>query len=170
MPQLLKKISRSTVFGDKADVQRIVLLDQAKDHPLYSVGGRVTQIEKVFSKFRPDADDDFSDGAPRERRAEFKLIGEFQAINQQTGEVFISPICWLPAFAASLIVGRFIEGEALEFALLIGAKYDATVATSYQFTVKPLMEDNADPSMQRIGNLLAKHSAVKALPPSDKKE
>ena len=155
--QFVKKISRGTVFGDKTDVLELVMKNREADNPLYSVGGTVTRIETVKSKFKPDGDDDYSDeGSPKERRTEYKLLGDFEAVNHQTGEVFKSPICWLPAFAAAMIVGKFQEGDSLEFAMLIGAKFNADVATSYEFTVRPLMTEAPTAEQTRIQNLLMK--------------
>jgi len=154
--QFVKKISRGTVFGDKADVLELVLKDREKDWPLYSIGGEVTKIEAVKSKFKQDTEDDPEEPASRDRRIEYKLLGDFKAINQQTGEMFASPICWLPAFAAAMIVGKFREGDIFEFALLIGAKFSETVATSYEFTIRSLMAEQPTPEMQRIENLMMK--------------
>lgn len=163
MGQLVKKISRATVFGDKADVQELVLKNRnAETIPLYSVGGICTKIDTIRSKFKPE--DDVEENEEREERKDFKFIGDFVAINAQTGEVFESPVCYLPAFAANMIAGKMRPGDVFEFAFMIGVKFVEASATSYEFTITPMMDMGESEARKRIGALLAKNVKAIAAP------
>ena len=123
--QLLKKIAVRTVFGDKAEILETVLKDKTKAHPLM----RVVGIANGFKEGEGDY------GAWK------GLTGRFEATSAKTGEVFNSPVCFLPEFAIDLISGQFDDvTKAVKFAFDIGAVYAADAATSYEFTVNPLTE------------------------------
>jgi len=132
--QLLKKIAVRTVFGDKAEILETVLSDKTKSHPLMRVVG-------VANGFK-EGEGDY--GAWK------GLTGRFEATSAKTGEVFNSPVCFLPEFAIDLIAGQFTEpGAVVKFALDIGAVYAADAATSYEFTVTPLTE-SADDELKEL--------------------
>ena len=127
--QLLKKIAVRTVFGDKAEILSLVLSDKTKSHPLMRVVG-------VANGFK-EGEGDY--GAWK------GLMGRFEATSAATGQVFNSPVCFLPEFAIDLICGQFRQpGDTVKFALDIGAVYAADAATSYEFTVTPLTESEDD--------------------------
>ncbi len=127
--QLLKKIAVRTVFGDKAEILETVLSDKTRAHPLMRVVG-------IANGFK-EGEGDF--GAWK------GLTGRFEATSAKTGEVYNSPVCFLPEFAIDLIAGQFREpGDVVKFAFDIGAIYAADAATSYEFTVTPLTEASDD--------------------------
>lgn len=136
--RMLKKISRATVFGDKADVQEIVLADREKLHDLYAVEGRATHIERIKGRFK--------DGErSEEERQDWKFIGKFRAVNLVTGELFAAPVCYLPQFAANIVAGEMGgEGDEAIFGFKIAARFAEGSATSYEFEVIPLMETKAE--------------------------
>jgi len=132
--QLLKKIAVRTVFGDKAEILETVLTDKTRSHPLMRVVG-------IANGFKEGAGDY---GAWK------GLTGRFEATSAKTGEVYNSPVCFLPEFAIDLIAGQFREpGDVVKFALDIGAIYSADAATSYEFTVTPLT-DTADDELKEL--------------------
>ena len=108
--QLLRKISRATMIpgGDTA-VLELVMANKEKTVPLYRVGGSCNGSRKGESDY-----------------GEWEcLIGNFQAINLETGEVSRSGQCFLPQFAVDTIVGQFdAEVTAVKFAYDVGVKFD----------------------------------------------
>lgn len=84
-----------------------------------------------------------------------KLIGEFSAINLQTGEQFVAGQCILPNFIADQFAGVLAQHGTAEFALEIGAKSDKSAVTGYTFTVRPLIESKSSNRMQELINTAA---------------
>lgn len=127
--QLLKKISTRTVFGAKADVQKLVLDDQNSNHLLYRVYGEARGFVSGSSKF---ADKDEASGWQA-------LAGEFEAVNRN-GEVFNAAICFLPAYVIGPIVEKLKDDSdaIVTFGFDIYAKYDEKAATSYVYLAEPL--------------------------------
>jgi hypothetical protein len=135
MGQIIRKISTATVYGGRKDVLKKTLTDEAEIHDLYHVYGRARMIERGKSKFDATGDEE-------ERESDWKaFIGQFEAINLDTGEVFNSGKCFLPDFAANLVAGQFTgEVSNVEFAFTVQAKSDDSSATGYVYSVRPLIE------------------------------
>jgi hypothetical protein len=79
-----------------------------------------------------------------------KLMGEYSAINLQTGEQFTAGQCILPNFISDQFAGVLAQHGSAEFALEIGAKADASSVTGYTFTVTPLVESKSSNRMQEL--------------------
>jgi hypothetical protein len=75
-----------------------------------------------------------------------KLMGQFEAVNLETGEVFVSPQCILPEPMNGMVAGQILNAEAgaapvIEFALEIGVEASGKAGgTGYEFTTRPLVE------------------------------
>jgi len=143
----LRKISAKTVWG-KIKAEHI---PEKGSKPLYRVIGQAMGTR--------EGDGDYGDWVA--------LVGNFEAVNLETGEVFDAPQCFLPEPFHSAIVKKVsAEGTiAVDFAFEVGVKApgpDATVR--YEYTCKAL----ADPS--KADPLAALRSRLPALPPPPKKE
>ena len=68
------------------------------------------------------------------------FTGDFRAVNMVTGELFQASSCILPNFIADALSHALGTSQEVEFALMIGAKANATSITGYEYTVKPLVE------------------------------
>lgn len=138
---LVKKISTRTVFGTKADVQKLVLEDQKSNHFLYRVYGEARGFVTGTSKFS-DKDE------PSEWQA---LAGEFEAVNND-GEVFDAAVCFLPAYVIGPIVERLKqEGvENVTFGFDIYAQYDEKAATSYIYLCEPLRRAGEEAAIDKM--------------------
>jgi hypothetical protein len=137
--QLLKVISTKTVFGSKADIQKLVLADEKGNHLLYRVFGEITGFVIGDSKFkRVDAE---TGEATISQWTKF--AGDFCAINAD-GEVFDSAICFLPDYVGGPMVNSLREhgNNSIVFGFDIYAKFNATSATSYEFIAVPLKNSN----------------------------
>lgn len=128
--QLLKKISTRTVYGSKADIQKLVLDDQKSNHLLYRVYGEAKGYVSGTSKF---SDKDEPSGWTA-------IAGEFEAVSAKDGEVFNAAICFLPGYVTGPIVERLKsdDTEGVIFGFDIYAKYDEKAATSYVYLAEPL--------------------------------
>lgn len=127
--QLLKKISIRTVWGDQDEIMQACLANKAATIPLMRVVGIANGTKEGEGAF----------GAWK------GLTGRFEAINAATGEVFRSPVCFLPEFAIDLVTGQFSgDVNSVQFAFDIGAQYSEGAATRYEFTVTPLTETPDD--------------------------
>lgn len=70
-----------------------------------------------------------------------KFIGQFRAVNLETGETFRSATLLLPRFLEEQLMGLLGGGAvAAEFAVRIQAVYDKTSATKYVYVADSLVE------------------------------
>lgn len=149
--QLLKKISVRTVCGDQDEIMQTCLANKAAVTPLMRIVGIANGVKEGEGTF----------GAWK------GLTGRFEAINAETGEVFRSPVCFLPEFAIDLVTGQFSgDVNSVQFAFDIGAQYSEAAATRYEFTVTPLTETPDDDLAQLSFN--AGKAKPLALPPAAK--
>lgn len=80
-----------------------------------------------------------------------KLVGQFTAINQVTGETFTSAQCILPDFVTAPLGSALQSGSSeVQFAVEVIAKHAPTSVTGYQFGVKPLIEAKPSDAMQAL--------------------
>lgn len=158
-PQLLRRIDRNSVIGDKAAVLKMVMQDTNATHHLYRVGGiciGVIRGESAFGEW-------------------IKLAGRFRAINYR-GEEFTSGAAFLPPDLASMIAENMSKGdkEQLQFLFDVFVRYDDKLATSYGYIVEPVREagvaDPLDALFANAGQLSApENKALLEGPKTDKK-
>jgi len=67
-----------------------------------------------------------------------KLVGNFEATNLITGEVFVSANCFLPSVVNDLVAAQVAEGNPVQFAYRIGTKPSES-NVGYEYTVTPLL-------------------------------
>jgi hypothetical protein len=81
------------------------------------------------------------------------LVGRFEAVNTETGEVFQSPQCFLPEPMQSMITVSLEELDddgnrvtnSVQFSIEVGIK-PSDVPIGYEYTTKEIVEaDTADP-------------------------
>lgn len=148
--QLLRKISRATVIGDNTAVMEKCLADKNKIHPLYRVYGFATGTRKDTDIERKETDTRPGFGSWE------CLIGQFEAVNLDTGEVSRSGQCFLPQFAVDMVSGQFGDGvDRVKFGFEIGAKFDATTPTKYTYQVAPLLEVSEDDPLKAIASQIS---------------
>ena len=160
---LLKKISLRTVYGGKTEILEAVMKDRSKKIPLMRVYGEAIGIRTAQSR---EAGDD------GEKIKSTGLVGEIQAVNLATGEAFFSTVCWLPQMAVDLVAAQFSPDDDLQkisFAFDIGAQWDEKSATSYMFTVDPLLELTPTDSMAKLTASLPPLPGLTALEDKSKK-
>ena len=70
-----------------------------------------------------------------------KLVGQFEAVNLETGEVSVSGSCFLPGAVNDLIAGQLDgqENSEVKFAFEIGAA-PSDSSIGYEYTFKELVE------------------------------
>lgn len=79
-----------------------------------------------------------------------KLMGTFRAVNLLTGEVFDSAQAILPSFISDSLAVALQNSDEVEFALIVGAKYDKSAVTEYAYTVRPLIETKVSDKMAAL--------------------
>jgi hypothetical protein len=144
--QLLRKISARTVYGSKGAVLEAVFKDKTKPHPLYRIVGICTGTRTGQSiegetdgaiKRKPQPGDKMRDWTA--------LLGNFEAVNALTGEVFRSGVCFLPNYVADLVAGQLTgDVDNVRFAFDITAQYAEESATSYVYAATPLIAPKPD--------------------------
>ena len=131
MSSLIRKISAKTVCGK---IEKPV---PVKGKPLFIVGGIANKVKTGDSQFGTWT----------------ALVGQFEATNIDTGEVFIAPQCFLPEpmngmIAASLEMVDEDDkriNQSVQFAVEVGVKF-AENQIEYEYTAKEIMKsDAADP-------------------------
>lgn len=139
--EILKKLTPKTILGGKPEKPA-----QASD--LFTIYGKATGVKTGESTYGPWA----------------AILGQFEAVKADTGEVYFSTVAILPEPMNSAIVDRVKsgkDGEEVRFAFVIGIK-PADTATGYEYTTKPLQEPTADDGLNDLRALAQKH--VPALP------
>jgi hypothetical protein len=146
-PQLVRRIDRNSVVGDKATVLKMALSDEKQTHFVYRVGGVCIGTVKGITRHA-------------EKESEWiKLVGRFQAINYN-GDIFRSGAAFLPSDLANLVADRLdhADSEQVTFLFDVFVRYDSSLATSYGFIVEPVRKpEETDP-------LDSLFSEAKALP------
>jgi hypothetical protein len=100
------------------------------------------------------------------------LVGTFEAVHAETGEVFAGPECFLPEPFNSMIANK-LQGEgavhAIDFAFEVGLKASASEDTTrvpFEYTCKPIQDPSqADPLKAlrgRLPKMLASPAKAKA--------
>jgi len=136
---ILKKITMATC-GAKPDIEKVIAYKNAHGAsaimPLLTVYGIASDFKAAAGK---DGMGDY-----------VKFLGQFKAVNVETGEVFVSGAAILPGAAPDLVFGALRAlgeaGGSVEFAFNIGVKFDATAVTKYVYSVQQITAlGQADP-------------------------
>lgn len=139
---LIKKISPKTVVGDVTPPE--------KPTALFTVIGIASGIKSGPSPYGEYV----------------ALTGQFEAMNLETGEQYVAPICFLPDPLQGMIVAQLRTPDengkmvTVQFGVEVGVRA-AKSATGYEYTVRELVEaDRNDP-------LADLRKALPALPKPD---
>lgn len=134
MANLVKKLSVKAICGKTEKPTKHV--------PLARIFGTVTGVTTGFSET-----------VGREWTA---LVGAFEGVNLETGEVFDSGKCFLPEPAGSMLASAIIQnpGTHIDFAVEIGVKPTNT-AIGYEYTVRNLADPVADDKLTSMRQLYA---------------
>lgn len=132
---LCKVISTKTVFGNKADIQKLVLDNQKEPQFLYRLVGEITGYVTGDSKFTR-TDPETGEVTTQQWT---KFAGDFVAINRDERQ-FESVICFIPDYVGGPIRQAIINepGNAVQIGFDIYAMYSEKSATSYEFVAQPL--------------------------------
>lgn len=114
------------------------------------------------------------DTVPSPYGESLRLIGDFIAINVQTGEVLRSNRCFLPGIMQDAIVAGISgvgSGDAVQFAYMVSITDDSDNvknATGYIYTFETLMEMKESNQMVQLAGVIGvKNVAVAQLPPPE---
>lgn len=134
---LCKVISTKTVFGTKADIQKLVLADQKEPQFLYRLVGELTGYVTGDSKFTR-TDPETGEVTTQQWT---KFAGDFIAINRNENQ-FESVICFLPDYIGGPIRNAIAAepGNAVQIGFDIFALFSEKSATSYEFIAQPLRD------------------------------
>lgn len=119
---ILTKISVGKIFGAALKQKRLELGEKRE---LMRVYGQATNFKTGSSTYG----------------AWVKFIGNFKAVNLETGETYLSGAIFLPQTVSEMLFSVLKDGGNTEFAFDIGVIGTATLV-GYEFTVKPLIKAN----------------------------
>lgn len=143
--QLVRRIDRNTIFGDKKAILKLVMSDENKTHFIARIGGFA--IGTVTGKSKHGT----GDGA--QTSTWIKLVGRFQARNCR-GEVFRSGSAFLPGDLAQTIADRLARDNSdtptAPFLIDLYARYDESLATTYGYIIEPVRDPNAPDPLDEI--------------------
>lgn len=163
--QLVRKISTSTVFGNKTAVREFASEEKIASGPgvgsptgkprtLYRVYGIATGTRTGKSKF-----DDKEE--PQEWVA---LMGSFQAENNR-GEIYRAAQCFLPGYIVDGIAAKLSdETKQVRFAYDIVASYNPKSVTEYEYSAIPLLDLEEDDPLLALGAQTGAFKSVNAEP------
>lgn len=123
----LRKITIATVYGTP-DVEELIKLNgkSLKICKIWGVAGRMKPGANDFGEF-------------------VRFVGDFRAVNLNTGELFRSSVCLLPKFLEEDMAGAMASGadgatKQVEFGVEINVSFDKTAATKYVYNADSLIE------------------------------
>lgn len=141
----IRKITVKTVYG-KIDFEKLM---EKKQLPVMTIYGVARNMQPGASELGPFV----------------AFLGDFRAVNMDTGEEFASAKCILPKILEEQIAGAApgVNDKEIKFAFELGTKYDASAATKYVYTYRPLLESQDASVMDELRGV-----ALKALPAPNK--
>lgn len=146
MSALTKKLSTAKIVG-KINVRK--LPEDGTIVNLYTVIGMAVGTKSGTS--------DFGDWTG--------LVGQFEAVNLETGERFASANLFLPDVAQGLIEAQLANAEnhQVQFAFVIGAMADSNSPVGYSYTAQPILSPDAkDPLADLRASVLQLEAPKKA--------
>jgi hypothetical protein len=80
------------------------------------------------------------------------LMGSFQGLNMETGDISRSGQCFLPDVALNLITAALLNKDArgIEFAFNIGVKEDSKSTTGYVYVCEPVLEASENDPLEML--------------------
>lgn len=154
--QLVRKISRATVFGDKEAILDLVMKDKGKPHRIYTVYG----VCRGSRLMRADENEQTAGKGMKDSTA---LIGEFRAVNID-GEQFASGVCYVPQYLADLVSGQLGgDSEGIRFAFDMTVQYDKASATSYQYGATLIGEVKESDPLKELEQSVLAHIGAKQI-------
>lgn len=146
---IVKKITSKVVCGGKVNIEKLIKFIEQPGNgresvmPLYGLIG-------IASDFVPGQ----TDLGPF-----VKLLGQFKAVNHETGEEFRSGAAILPGAASDLVYGALRglgeAGGSIEFALRVGVKRDETSAVGYVFVVEQVYTPQSQDALGALESRLS---------------
>lgn len=135
----VKKLSVATVYG-KIDLKKLITLDEKGEKlPIMQVIGQAVGVKSGVSSY-----------------GDWKcLMGQFQATNSETGEVFEASQLYLPEVALTPLIVALSSPETrgVEFAIKITANYAKNAkpgGVPYEYSWEPLLPPDANDPISRI--------------------
>lgn len=130
--RIVKKITAKIVAG-KVSLEKLIDYTRANGKnsvmPLFGIIGLASDCTAGETQLGPYV----------------KLLGQFKAVNTETGEIFRSGAAILPGSANDLIYGALKGlgegGGSVEFALKVGVQRDETSAVGYVYIVEQIHQE-----------------------------
>jgi|NOAtaT_6_FD_contig_21_9652368_length_576_multi_3_in_0_out_0_2 hypothetical protein len=133
--QIVRKISSKTVCGEIAAAK--------EPTDLFTVFGIVHGVKKIESQFSDEPDNCY--------------IGDFEAVNLKSGEIFKGSKLYLPEPANTMLDTKVqaAQGQKTKFKYTIGvtAPTDKRNKAGYEFIANDLMAAVSDQEMDELRNL-----------------
>lgn len=146
---IVKKITSKIVCGGKVNIEKLIKFIEQPGNgresvmPLYGIIG----IASDFVAGQTDLG------------AYVRLLGQFKAVNVETGEEFRSGAAILPGAASDLVFGALRglgeSGGSIEFALRVGVKRDEASAVGYVFVVEQVYSPQSQDALGALEGRLS---------------
>lgn len=143
----LRKLTVAAVFGKIT----IAKLAEAKDGliELCDMWGVITRAKPGESAHGPYV----------------RFIGQFRAMNLETGQCFKAPVILLPRFLEEEVAGGVADSTGnVEFAFRLYAKLDEDAATKYVYLSEPIIEAKESEQLKTLESKMGT-ARLKLAPP-----
>lgn len=148
--QLSKKLSTAKIVGK---IVARTLPEDGTVKSLYTIIGVAVGVKRGTS--------DYGDWVA--------LVGQFEAVNLETGERFASANAFLPDVAHGLIEAQLGNSQSVQFAFTIGARVDDSSSVGYTYTAEPILPpDHKDPLEELRGIAFAANAPALEAPKKTK--
>lgn len=145
--QIVKKITSRIVVG-KVDIEKLIEYGKANGKtatmPLFAIIGLASDFNAGETALGPYV----------------KLLGQFKAVNAETGEEFRSGAAILPGSANDLVFGALrardpSAGGSVEFAFRVGVQRDETAGVGYKYVVEQVYQQGQADALANLEARLA---------------
>jgi hypothetical protein len=144
--RIVKKITAKIVCG-KVDIEK--LIDYGKQHgkiavmPLFGVIGMAADFQAGETALGPYV----------------KLLGQFKAVNAETGEEFRSGAAIIPGSGNDMVYGALRGlgegGGSVEFAFRVGVQRDESSAVGYVYVVEQVYQQGQTDALSSLESRLS---------------
>ena len=111
----IKKISAKTVCGK-------IEIPKNKKEDLFSIMGIANGTKMTVTQYGEA----------------IGFVGDFEAVNIATGEVFRSPIAYIPDPAQGLLIAKLKTHPDVQFSFIVGTFASTNSVTGYEYSVRPI--------------------------------
>lgn len=147
---ICKVMSTAVIMGSAPNKEMLAdpkILDEKGVRRLYTIAGVVTGVKSKENKFGQIGN---------------KYIGDFEAVNLETGESFVSSAYFAASTLDAILTNQLAksDGKGAQFGVVVGLKANEKSATKYEYVVHPIVPIKENDAMNDLRKAMADVNAT----------